>query len=238
MPGHRPHSEYHGCNVILPATQRVDPTIIPAKDRGAIVPEVRRALKRASPPGLGEAELDRWHTHHVERYCQGSSRLNGWLGRNKMYCKGYDPVAPRWAGAPIRCMVEAVQHLFCGKLNRVWRGVTMTDTKLAVYMPNVEVQWQAFSSTSLSERQAREFAGRGLTHATRPVLFEIRRDRRRPTAARIDRFASQYEGEKEVLMIPGCRFKVVDVSTEGELNRIVLQEIASPYEEMGWIELA
>lgn len=229
----RPHSDYHGCNVVNDGS---DPTMIPGKHRSAIVPEVRRGLRRAGKPGAGVGNLDGWHRHHIEQCSRGSSYINRWLGRNSMYRRGFDPIAPRWAGAAIRCLVEAVQHMYCGKLNRVWRGLALTKDQITEYRKNSMIQWQAFTSTSLSEREAEQFARGGAHELKHPVLFEIRRDPKRATAARIDDLvAEDYASEKEVLMIPGCRFEVGGVTTDGDLTRITLFERENAYEEMGWM---
>lgn len=145
-------------------------------------------------------------------------------------------VCPPQAGAAIRCLVEAVQHMYCGKLNRVWRGLALTKNQITEYRKNSMIQWQAFTSTSLSEREAEHFA-RGSAHELKhPVLFEIRRDPKRATAARIDDLvAEDYASEKEVLMIPGCRFEVGGVTNDGDLTRVTLFERENAYEEMGWM---
>jgi hypothetical protein len=86
------------------------------------------------------------------------------------------------------------------------------------------VQWNAFTSTSLSETVAITFSERGVNKKN-PVIFDIRRTANHPTAANISAHATEeYQWEKEVLMIPGCRFVVVSIDDQCSPVRIILKE--------------
>jgi hypothetical protein len=86
------------------------------------------------------------------------------------------------------------------------------------------IQWNAFTSTSLSESVASDFSQRDWSPDKIPVLFDIRRNHTHPTCANFSSF-SDYADEKEVVMIPGCRFRVESVDKKARPVRIVLKEV-------------
>ena len=59
------------------------------------------------------------------------------------------------------------------------------------------------------------------------MIFDIRRKPAHPTAANISgHVVEEYRDEKEVLMIPGCRFKVLEVNDDGSDEVfVVLKEV-------------
>lgn len=111
--------------------------------------------------------------------------------------------------------------------SRVFLGVSLTPEKIKkLYKPGKEFRWQGFVSTSISANVAKEFSQRNLTPDKRRVVFEIRRTASHPTAAKIWDFAvDEYKWEKEVLMIPGVRFKVLSKYVRGDITYIVVREI-------------
>lgn len=159
----------------------------------------------------------------------GMKNLQKWLNTgyvsDRLLSKS-DLSAPRYFGGPLRSLVEAVRILFCGRITRVYRGTRMTRTQLEVFKDAERrggiLQWTGFTSTSLSERVARSFAGEPDASRT-AVFFEIRRAASHPTAANISKF-SAYTHEKEVLLIPGFRFKVIEVRDDGASARVILKE--------------
>ena len=216
--------------VLQAAADDADPTMKAKAGRPAMVKEIRRAIRDTEK---GQGELDRWQKHHLRRYTSlklGENKLNKWLNtryvEDRLTSKS-DLSAPKFLGGPLRCLVEAVRILFCGQITRVFRGTRMTRTQLRVFEDAERrggiLQWNAITSTSLSEAVAMRFAENAGDAGTARVVFEIRRTASHPTAAKISEF-SQYADQKEVLFIPGCRFKVIEVRDEGAFSRVILKE--------------
>ena len=152
------------------------------------------------------------------------------MSNTTKYMDARDPKAPRWAGAPIRCLVEAIRllHTHTHDIPCVFRGLSLTQNQIDRFYAVGEVfQWQSFVSTSMKLSVARDqFSGRNLEDGKRPVIFEIRRNPHHPTAAKIWEYAYEpYKSEKEVLMIPGVRFKVLSKYVRGDITNIVVREI-------------
>ena len=222
---------YSDALVVRAAADDNDPTMKTKAGRPAMVNEIRRAIRNTTP---GQGELTEWHKKHLGTYTTmtlGDNQLQKWLNtryvRDRLLSKS-DLSAPTVFGAPIRCLVEAVRILFCGRITRVYRGTRMTRTQLEVFKDAERrggiLQWNGFTSTSLSKRVARSFAGEPDAGRV-PVLFEIRRGASHPTAANISKFSRYTQrDEEEVLLIPGFRFKVIEVRDDGASTHVILKE--------------
>ena len=217
-----PH-EYREKVYLITAYHDVDPTVIPSRGRPAVLYEVKKAIANQDSPG----SADRME-HTILRYTQGSSSLNKALARLP-YDRQFDPRAPSTFSGIVIDLVRAIRNLFNpSKNSRVFRGCSLTDQQLQVYQERVGcvIQWNAFSSTSLSEKVAEEFSERGNSNQKTPVVFEIRRHASHPTAAYIAEYADENSRwQKEVLMIPGCRFKILRIEENTYPMKIVLKEI-------------
>ena len=104
--------------------------------------------------------------------------------------------------------------------SKVYRGVPHAD--LGIYerakTSGSLVQWDAFTSTSTSRDVANGF------RRSNGVLFVIRRDPSHAAAAEISEY-SNYPDEAEVLLLPGMRFRVLDIHYKQEGTEVVLEEI-------------
>jgi hypothetical protein len=228
--GRNPH-EYKEPKLvtIIPANNELDPFFIPSCGRPAICGPVFRAIKREPTPGTGNLR------HHlmkagIERYSEGSSGLNHNLSILR-YAKGYDPQPKHPFGAITFFLVRAIRTLHDSDRHaRLFRGVALKESQLQQYRARIGkvIQWNAFASTSVSEKVARQFSQRGKGNGNKIcVIFDIRRKPAHPTAANISgHVVEEYRDEKEVLMIPGCRFKVLEVNDDrSDEVFVVLKEV-------------
>lgn len=107
---------------------------------------------------------------------------------------------------------------------KVYRGVGGEHVNVDFYREQqrnrARVQWNSFTSTSLSREVALEFAGDD------GVLFVITRDPEHAAAADIHTY-SQFPNEQEVLLLPMQVFDVQGVHDRGTHTEIVLREV--PY---------
>ena len=144
---------YSDALVVQAAADDTDPTMKTKAGRPAMVKEIRLAIRDTTP---GQGELTEWHKKHLDTYTIGDNRLQKWLNTgyvsDRLLSKS-DLSAPRFFGWPLRCLVEAVRILFCGRITRVYRGTRMTRTQLEVFKDAERrggiLQWTGFTSTSL-----------------------------------------------------------------------------------------
>lgn len=210
----------------------------PVREAIAKVPTLGRGLTEELPGAVARA---------IEVYTKGSRKLNEFLARQDV-SGGFDPFISRdyilhtpegpmpvfsWIFNLVRG-VRMLVDVGDGGLSKIFRGCALTARQVKPYRKMAgkrkTVQWLPFASCSRSENVAKAFAA-GLHYQpdepSKPVIFEIHRKPSHPTAAYIDDY-SYYPGEKEVLMIPGCRFKVKefkDASSDDGCMRVVLQEV-------------
>jgi len=122
-------------------------------------------------------------------------------------------------------LTSAIRLLWAPDIDRIYRGVSASiDVDVDFYRDAqrtaTQVQWTAFSSTSLSRDVALTFAGPG------GVLFTINRDSQHAAAADISR-VSQFPNEQEVLLLPMARFNVLSIHIKDVYTEIVLREVST-----------
>jgi len=122
-------------------------------------------------------------------------------------------------------LTMAIRLLFDSSANiaRVFRGLSAeggvdVDFYRQCQRNGKQVQWNSFTSTSLSRDVALNFARDG------GVLFTIKRDPTHAAAADIGAF-SQFPNEQEVLLLPMQIFDVVGVHVRDTFSEIVLDEV-------------
>ena len=131
-------------------------------------------------------------------------------------------------------LVMAVRLLFMADANlrKVYRGVSAGRVNVDFYRDaqrdGEQVQWNAFTSTSLSRDVALEFAQRDGGDG---VLFVITRDPQHAAAADIST-QSQFPSEQEVLLLPMQVFDVQGVHDRGGHIEIVLREVVHYQNEL------
>ncbi|CAF1058520.1 unnamed protein product [Didymodactylos carnosus] len=103
-----------------------------------------------------------------------------------------------------------------GRIIHVYRGQTIAKEEFEQMQQGIGgfISINSFFSTSMDESNAIRFAKVGaITEQTRIILFRIKIDSRLPTKpyADIERF-SFYQGEKEILFMLGCIFRIDNVT--------------------------
>ena len=127
-------------------------------------------------------------------------------------------------------LTSAIRLLWAPDIVRVYRGLSDSiDADVDLYRnaqrTGTQVQWTAFSSTSLSREVAISFAG------TDGVLFTINRDPQHASAADISR-VSQFPNEQEVLLLPMACFNVLSIHVKDGYTEVVLREVRTYPEEL------
>jgi SPP1 gp7 family putative phage head morphogenesis protein len=103
----------------------------------------------------------------------------------------------------------------------VERGLLLSDSQLAEYVPGGVVTFRAFASTSVLGDMARVFAEGEIVPGKRPVLLRIRQK----SGVAVNRL-SVNAGEAEVLLPAGTRVRVLSVETSADDISIVhLEEV-------------
>lgn len=178
--------------------------------------------------------LPRWGAAAIFQYTKGSRRLNQYLAQRWRGEVEEDPRMERWADylcKALRCLSLQISPV-CIEATCLWRGCNLTERQIDWYAKREGriVQWSSFTSCSSERWVAEQLADKGLGKVRFCVrrfwvLFEIHRDPAWPTGADIQQYAEpRWKWECETLLIPGCRFRVLDVKVLARSRRGAAQK--------------
>ncbi len=168
----------------------------------------------AARRGLSDHERVAAHTYTTDDERRGGGSLNAALRARE--AGGIQLSQERHVmGLTLRDALDKLPGYPLKEGEKLYRGVWLSDTQRARYRPNEIVTEAGFTSTSTKEDAALDG----------DTMFVILGRRGKPSRGKLIEDLSAYPGEEEVLFKAGTEFRVVRRREEGDILRIVLEEV-------------